>query len=249
MNRKIYDKFKNNNLPTPFWDKEREVLEYVYFKDQKDIYVNNSIFYALSDIACTGLYYPFDSKGIHMWKENGEYVKEEVIGHSHAHSFEEVVRELYNYPETFKIIKEDEIYYSKQELEYLRKVQKYLLFIGLKDIDMNKKSITRYRNKIYAKYSNSMVFMFKNKQIKEILDGKINYRVGEYYTGNIEDKEYKKGEYTSLIVDEEENFIMFIEYTKREVKLYKDVKKYYKNNKLKDNDKVVVYYFNILEKF
>ena len=28
---KRYDQFKKNNLPTPFWDEERQTLEYVYF--------------------------------------------------------------------------------------------------------------------------------------------------------------------------------------------------------------------------
>ena len=28
---KRYNKFKKNNLPTPFWDSERQTLEYVYF--------------------------------------------------------------------------------------------------------------------------------------------------------------------------------------------------------------------------
>ena len=35
-----YEKFKKNNLPTPFWDKERQVLEYVFY--DKDHYNINS---------------------------------------------------------------------------------------------------------------------------------------------------------------------------------------------------------------
>ena len=35
---KRYDKFKKNNLPTPFWDDERKTLEYVNIGNRKTIY-------------------------------------------------------------------------------------------------------------------------------------------------------------------------------------------------------------------
>ena len=85
------------------------------------------------------------------WKENGKYIKKSVVGHSHAHSFEEVVSALYSSPESFSIAKDEEQYYSKQELEYLRRVQKYLLFIGMKDLEKQKVPVSRYRNKIHSK--------------------------------------------------------------------------------------------------
>ena len=49
-------------------------------------------------------------------------------------------------------------------------------------------------------------------------------------------------------MDKNYKFIMFVEYTKKEEKEYKDVKKYYQYD-LKDDDKVFVEYFNILERF
>ena len=55
---KRYDKFKNSNLPTPFWDDERQTLEYVYYYDNKPV-INNCLFEALADIALTGFYYSF----------------------------------------------------------------------------------------------------------------------------------------------------------------------------------------------
>ena len=33
-----YDKFKENNLPTPFWDEERQTLEYVCLGCRRTIY-------------------------------------------------------------------------------------------------------------------------------------------------------------------------------------------------------------------
>lgn len=129
---KRYDKFKKNNLPTPFWDEERNVLEYVWF-DKDGLNVSSNICYGLENISCTELYYSF-SVG--------------PIGHMHDHSFENVVRILYDYPKTFKINKDEEQFYSKQELTYLKRIQEYLISIGLDDVDPSKKvSINRYRNK------------------------------------------------------------------------------------------------------
>lgn len=157
---KRYDKFKNNNLPTPFWDEERQTLEYIYFYNGKSIInqeeavnqleVHQDLFNALGEIAFTGLYYSFTDKHMTGKYEGKEFVKNVVVAHNHAHSFEEVVRALYSSPESFSISKEEEVYYSHQELEYLRRVQKYLLFIGMKDEEDTKTSVKRYRNKIHS---------------------------------------------------------------------------------------------------
>lgn len=129
---KRYDRFKKNNLPTPFWDEERQTLEYAYFyhirlnlnNEELEVYFRLSE--ALGEIAFTGFYYSFTDKHIISWKdENGKFKQKSVIGHNHAHSFEEVVESLYHFPESFHIAKEEEQYYSKQELEYLKRVQKY----------------------------------------------------------------------------------------------------------------------------
>ena len=148
---KRYEKFKKNNLPTPFFDDERQTFEYVYYSNH--IFNENSPKYpevnpvltdALADIAYTGLYYSFNCKEIFNTDDGDEI----TVGHNHAHSFDEVVRFLYDFPESFSISKEDEKFYSEQELHYLRRVQKYLLFIGLKDINDTKKiPVSRYRNK------------------------------------------------------------------------------------------------------
>ena len=123
-----YDKFKENNLPTPFNDDERSVLEYVWF-DDTGLNVSQNLTYALEHVSNTGLYYSYSVDG----------------KHSHGHSFEEVLMSLYKYPETFKIDIDEEEYYSKQELEEINDIQEYLLSIGLEDI--KDASITRYRTK------------------------------------------------------------------------------------------------------
>ncbi len=157
---KRYEKFKGCNLPVPFWDEERQVKEYVYYdEDYYSNKVDESMYYIVTDnlgralegLAMTGLYYSYDCGG-YREVEDGKY--EFFVGHTHAHAFEEVLRDLYDYPESFSISENDEEYYSKQELKYLKKIQDYLLSIGLKDkeepqYDSNGEYIIpldRYRN-------------------------------------------------------------------------------------------------------
>lgn len=246
MDNKRYDKFKNNNLPTPFWDEERQVFEYVYFDD--DLEVNNNLTDAFSDIAYVGFYFPFIAKRMLIEKEKNEYVSKIEVGKCHAHTFDEVVQALYESPESFKINKEDKEYYSKQELEYLNQLQKYLLFIDMKDIDVNNKG-NRYNNKKREKYGKAIIYSLNNKAIKNIEDGKRNFRVIEWYPEYNEKEKYKKGEYQALITDEDSNYKFFVEFTSSEVKEYKDIKDICNIDGKKDNDKLIVYYFNILERF
>ena len=256
---KRYDIFKKNNLPTPFWDDERKVSEYVYFYNGKSILnfedvknqleVNSSLVEALGNIACTGLYYSFTSKYIKSWRENGKIVKDVVVAHNHAHSFEEVVRVLYDSPESFSIAKDEEEFYSKQELNYLRRVQKYLLFIKMKDLETIKSPASRYRNKKHSKYESAFIYKLDDEAIKNIINGKRNFKVNEWYPEYSGNEIFKPKSYQALIVDKEDNFKLFVEFTKRESKNYKDIKDVCTIENLKDNDKLIVTYFKILEMF
>lgn len=256
---KRYDQFKKNNLPTPFWDEERQTLEYVYFYNGKSIYnskkakgeleVYPNLMEALSDIAFTGFYYPFTGKHMVTWRENGKLVQKAVVEHDHAHSFEEVVKALYTSPESFYIASDEEQYYSKQELIYLRRVQKYLLLIGMKDLEVGEVSNSRFQNKIHAKYENVFIYRFSDDALKDILNGKRNFRVINWYPQYVGDKTFKPKEYQALITDQEDNFKMFVEFTHEEVKHYRDIKNLYKNNDLKDDDLVILCHFKILESF
>lgn len=254
---KRYDKFKKNNLPTPFWDNERQTFEYVYFHNEKlflnsveqknELEINKNLTDALGDIANIGFYYPFTSKYIQEHREDGRIIKKILVGHNHAHSFEDVVESLYYSPESFSISKEEEEFYSKQELNYIRRVQKYLLFIGMKDLEINKIPVSRYRNKIHSKYENASIHKFTDTLITDVLNGKRNFSIIDWYPEYIGDKKYNSHKFQALIVDKEDNFKMFIEYTKREVKYYRDIKEIYINDKLKDDDKVILNYFKVLE--
>ncbi len=252
-----YDKFKKNNLPTPFWDDERQVFEYVYFYNGKSIFntnetqdeleVSSGLTEPLGEIAYTGFYYPFTDR--HLSWRAGEENPKTVVGHNHAHSFEEVVRYLYDSPESFSIAKDEEEFYSKQELEYLRRVQKYLLFIGMQDVKTRKTPIGRYRNKRHSKYENALIYKYSNFNLEKKLNGECDFRVIKWYPEYKEPRTYKPGEYRALLTDEEDNFKMFVEFTQEEVKLYKDIKKVCQKKDINDNDKVILVHFKILEKF
>ena len=255
-----YDKFEKNNLPTPFWDEERQTLEYVYFNNSdglklkgidydNKLHINYNLTDALGDLSSTGFYYAYNSKLFQSKKINDEEIENTtIIGHTHAHSFEEVVHALYSFPESFSISRDDEQFYSMQELEYLRRVKKYLLFIGLKDSTSYKQKVGRYRNNKQKKYEGAFIYKYSNKEINSFIKGK-NYLIYEYLDFYKENKVYNKGEYQALIVDEDDNFRIFIEFTHENIQNYYSVRKVYRNDKLKDNDKVLVRYFKILEKY
>ncbi len=276
MNRKTfnkrYRKFKNNNLPTSFWDEKRQVLEYVYYNSElnywekywrnislkehndfdRKLHVNTNLTQALEDIAGCSFYYPYTS-GYFAWptKEDENHDIKIKYGPSHSHSFEEVVRSLYDFPESFKITKEDEIYYSEQELIFLRKVQKYLQFIGLKDVKSYKQNNDRFQNEKQTKYGSAFLHTYENKTIEDFISGKRNFVVIipsdiKFYKDY---EEFPNHDYTELMQDKEYNIRLFVEYTHRAVITYKEIKKVYKSSELKDDDKLVVMYFKIIEIF
>ena len=250
----IYEKFKNNNLPTPFWDEKRKTLEYVNVGNRKTIFnfdkaenkieIYTNLTEALENIADVGFYYPFKAKYQTITKEGPKF----VVGKTHSHSFEGVVAALYDSPESFSISKEENEFYSNQELKYLRKLQKYLLFIGLKDIETSEVPSSRYNNSTHEKYKNAYIGTLNNTILNNILKNNLNFIVFNYYD-NFQETTYKPKEYQELITDEDYNFKLFIEYTHDEVKTYQEIKNLYPKNNIANNDEVIVRYFNIIEKY
>lgn len=255
-------------MPTPFWDEERQIFEYVKYDSQLDYYNNNiknknedfdrrlninrNIVEALGDISSINFYYSYTCSYFTEEKlDEDNYSLKLVKGHTHSHYFEDVVNALYSFPESFNISKEEEQFYSEQQLKYLRRVQKYLIIIGLKDIDSIKPSIKRYRNEKQKKYGGSYIREYNDKTIDDILSGKKTCFVIVSDNINIYKKyeEFSNHDRKELIVDNDDNFKIFIEYTHCEIKTYKEIKNNYINEKLKDDDKVVVDYFRILQIF
>lgn len=255
---KRYKKFNDCNLPVPFWDDERQVREYVYYEDRENLEewnnynISDSIFESLSNIACTGLYYSFTCGG--YIEENEKFIKK--VEHNHAHSFDEVVRYLYDYPESFNISREEEEYYSKQELKYLRRIQKYLLFIGFKDIGEPRYDedgcyiwdYSRYNNKLQEKYKKCRIITCKEDTINSINNGDKKYFVFvTSYPELYKDEEKKNDE--ALIVDDQDNFKFYIKYSYYKKCKYKDIKDIYINDTLKQEDTVILEYFDVVEKY
>lgn len=248
--QKRYEKFQKNNLPTPFFDDERQTFEYVYYSyrffnndNKKYPEINHMLIDALANIAFTGLYYSFNCKEIAYTKDGVKI----TFGHSHAHSFEEVVSCLYDFPESFSIPKEDEKFYSEQELHYLRRVQKYLLFIGLKDIGETRKiPVSRYRNKNQEKYANLRIYRVNNSILEQMLIKKLNFMAFKWFPSHSNGFSIDR---KCLIADEEDNIKLFIEFTSEKTKLYKEIKNVYPKKDFKDDDKVSIEYFKILKEF
>lgn len=243
---KRYDKFIKYNLPYPFYDIERQTLEYVYktkdydFDNKKTdeyVQVSDTLEYALDDIAGESLYFPYNTK---LYSDDNE----NKIGHSHAHSFEEVITEMYNFPESFSIDDEDQEYYSKQELRYLFRVQNYLLSIGLKDNDKNK---DRYFNEIRETHIGEFFHTVSDDALNAIENGSINYIVRRYRKEFPRTEGYLIGK--KLLLRNIDGVLKYkIEFTGLELKPYSEVKNLFKLDVL-DDDLVEVQYFNIINRY
>ena len=240
---KRYDKFNKCTLPYLFWDEERQTSEYIWFdKTQKyNPQITCNLDYAFENFASVGLYYSYTARTT----VSGTNQK----GHCHAHSFNEVLKDLYSYPESFNISKKEEQFYSKQELEYLRRVKKYLLFIGLKDTDPSKRiPMKRYHNKKVQNYINCVIYTINDENKKKINSGKLDFLCWHYYKG-YKSKIFNPLEFQALLVDEEDNFLYKVEFTKSEIKKYKDIKNIMKLKDINDNSFIIVNHFKILEKY
>ena len=241
-----YKKYKKNNLPTPVWNKEE--LEYVYYEENK-LQKSKSLSYVLEHMSLSSLYYPFTSKHVVGWMENNKLVEKLEVGHMHEHDFENVVRALYASPESFSISKKEEEFYSTQQLKYLRRIQNYLKFIGLKDIDKTTPSITRYRSKLYDKYKDLNIYPLDNKLIEKMKKNKITFLVQKYNPKFFDIKKTTPEKEQVLIVNNKDEFKLRIEYTQQQIKEYEVIKHQYEIEGLKDDDKVIVTYFKIIEDF
>ena len=137
---------KKYDLPYPKWTNGR----ITYLTTTKDYYdeeyliKDNSIINALDEVINYSMYFTFNVR----------------YGQRHAHYFEDVVKNLYLYPNTFHLTEEDKNCYSKQEIEYLMFVQKFLLFV--KRTDNDKAAFFKETRKIY----------FDNYRCTQLINGK-----------------------------------------------------------------------------
>lgn len=135
--------------------------------------------------------------------------------HTHSHSFEEVLKNLYYFPKTFNINKDEECYFSDQELKFINKLKKLLNVINLEDIKNYDKDylISRTRNKKLKE-----LFEYRPLHLEfanDIKDRKINKFFKKYF-----DMDDEFGKY--IIIDKDDNYLCLIK-TKREKILFKNL--------------------------
>lgn len=241
---KRFSKFKNINLPCSFYDKERNVSEYCYHdKDDKLCYSSN-LLEPFTEIVNMNFYYTYHGKYF-VEDDNDKIIVSE--GFCFTDSFEEVIESVYYFPEAFKILPDDEKCYSTQQLQFLKRLKNYLLLIGLKDLIDTKISSERLKNELQDKYKDARIFSFKSEYINDYIAGKYSFDHKKYILDSqIIKKEDNK---TALIVDENENFRLYIRFLDSEVKKYKDIKHIVNDDKFNDDDKVILRYFEIIEIF
>lgn len=160
-------------------------------KDYWDHYIctidgENKIFYnyidAFSDIICDSFYYSFDTHVIYYSiKDNKRHYDDMGTYHSHEHAFEEVVRELYRNPESFRIKEDEKEYYSNQEIKYLRRLKSFLLAIGVRDLKVGEYIEERIKANKVKKIKN---FVLKNVNEEEISKLKANKKLTEIRFGS-----------------------------------------------------------------
>lgn len=191
----------------PIWKDDFYIMDEAYYdyKNNKVDYKINTyynIYEAFSKIIYDNFYYSYNIDNHHM----------------HNHNIEEVIRDLYNYPETFTILEDEEFLFSKQELRYLKRLKNFLNIIGLKDI---------------KKYDRDYLFeRARNKKLKKILEYR---RLNLEFANKIKDRKIDKfilkyyeiihsninGKY--MLFDDNYNFICLLK-TKREIIKFKDLK-------------------------
>lgn len=130
---KRYKKFKNCNLPYPFYDKKRNIFEWVKYSKTNNYETSNNLLDTFSNANTLGMIYHYKIKFYNYKNNRYEY------NINHCHSFDELLCELYRYPESFEIPNEYIDEYSIQELNYIKSMKNYFKLIDLKDETYNKK--------------------------------------------------------------------------------------------------------------
>ena len=207
------DKYKNSFLPVFVYDEDsiegcfvNEVVRYPQEKvNRVELCRYPNYIEAFSSIIRDGFYYSFNALLFKTDKDGNEYVE---VGHSHEHSFEDVIKRLYDSPESFSIDRPDLDLYSKQEILFLKKLKYYLIAIGLKDRKRNE-SLTERAEFIKAKDYVNYEFMCSDLSPK-IACGDIKTVVNKYHESYFEEVAYK------FLFDKDNNYygIAKINYTK-----------------------------------
>ena len=158
--KKIYTDYKDIIIPKKIYSKEYKNYYYVVggrcYQD---------IFYALEDIYLNSFYYQFNGPN-----------RENLYNHSHAHSFEEVIRDIFNNFNEFKINKFQEEHYSKQELDLINKLCSKLKQLKYKSVN-RKYDKSEYEEYCYLKDNKKYIRLFIHNLKGSIKDIKFHKEV------------------------------------------------------------------------
>ena len=96
--KRRYKKFKNCSIPYPFYDKKRNVFEWIRYSNVINQYeTTNNLIDALESIGNIEMIYHYKANFYNYEKKKYENII------SHCHSFDELINELYRYSESFEI--------------------------------------------------------------------------------------------------------------------------------------------------
>lgn len=143
-NNSGYNKFKKCSLPYPFWNKKHNTLEWVNYNSYDGFLINNELYESLTDRIYEFTYH-YEIKSYS--KKN---IKKEIpnrVEVNHCHNFNDVLRALYEYPNSFSIPMRFKNEYSEQQLMFIKQLQNYFKLIQLKDYEESEEL-----KKIYEKY-------------------------------------------------------------------------------------------------
>lgn len=141
------------------------------------------------ELTVNSLYYPYNTM-ISTVDTNGN--QKSHLNHSHAHDFEQVVLDVYHNPNYFSINQEDYEYYSKQQLDFLFRLQNFLKLVKKPDnINSNNENTNAFNElaKEYRKYK--MKTLKDDKLVENLLNGKRPYFIypkTDHYRSSINDK-------------------------------------------------------------
>ena len=61
----------------------------------------------------------------------------------------------------------------------------------MKDLENQKVPISRFRNKIYSKYENALIYKFNDNDLSEIMRGERNFKTIDWYPEYSGNRKYK----------------------------------------------------------
>ncbi len=250
MRKLKYKKFNHCSLPYPFFDEKSNLFYWIFYDKKRHQFIRReNLQYALEDFTKMGLLYHYQAN-MFSNRKNERPIYRIMVGY--CTSFVDVIKALYDHPDTFIIPKEYIVEYSKQELEYLKQLQNYFHVIGLKDekrstelnnvlIELNALSNKKRKNlfkirkleKLEKKLvEKERINRYTNSKAEKFLRYQNIYEEKESVIASFlqEERDYriyrgkhsKVGEY-SFLIDKEGNYRAILEFISEEELKFRDL--------------------------